>query len=166
MQALAQIARSLGMTDEAWRRHANPWSVYTRFAAIPAMIVAIWSRVWIGWWAVIPIAGVMIWLWLNPQVFPAVTEPRSWAAKGIYGEELWLNERSSVPPGCRAALRWLIIPALAGTVLLVWGLAGLQLWPTIVGATLITLTQLWRIDRLGRFYEKRRRAGIAAGSDA
>ena len=54
MNALVQIARAFGMNDEAWRRHANPWSVYTRFAAIPAMILAVWSRVWIGWWALIP----------------------------------------------------------------------------------------------------------------
>jgi len=49
------------MTEEAWRRHANPWSVYTRFAAIPAMILAIWSRIWIGWWALVPVFAVMIW---------------------------------------------------------------------------------------------------------
>jgi hypothetical protein len=44
MNALAWLARRFGMTDEAWRRHANPWSVWTRFAAIPAMILAIRSN--------------------------------------------------------------------------------------------------------------------------
>jgi hypothetical protein len=153
IKALAWIARACGMTDEAWRRHANPWSVYTRFVAIPAMILAIWSRAWIGWWALMPVVGVIIWLGLNPRVFPAITEPRSWAAKGIYGEWLWLREPSSVPRGLRAVLRWLLILALAGIVLLVWGLVQLQLWPTVFGATLIALAQLWRIDRLGLFYE-------------
>src|ERR1700674_2244999 len=90
MKALAQIAKTFGMTEEAWRRHANPWSVYTRFAAIPAVILAIWSRVWIGWGALVPVAGVILWLWLNPHVFPAVTTPRNWASRGIYGERLWL----------------------------------------------------------------------------
>jgi hypothetical protein len=155
METLARIARACGMTDEAWRRHANPWSVYTRFVAIPAMILAIWSRAWIGWWALMPVAGVLIWLGLNPHVFPAVTEPHSWAAKGIYGEKLWLHEPSSVPHGLRAVLRWLLIPALAGVVLVIWGLVQLQLWPTILGATLIVLAQLWRIHRLGLFYEGR-----------
>jgi hypothetical protein len=150
------------MTDEAWRRHANPWSVYTRFAAIPAMILAIWSRAWIGWWALMPVVGVIIWLELNPHVFPGITEPRSWAAKGIYGEWLWLREPSSVPPGLRAVLRWLLIAALAGIVLVVWGLVQLQLWPTILGATLIFLAQLWRIDRLGLFYEGRPSVNSAA----
>jgi len=37
------------MKDSAWRRRANPWSVWTSFAAIPAMIVAVWSQVWLGW---------------------------------------------------------------------------------------------------------------------
>jgi hypothetical protein len=55
-------------------------------------------------------------------------------------------------------LRWLIIPGVAGILLLVWGLVLLDLWPTIFGATLVTLTQLWRIDRLGLFYEERKRA--------
>jgi hypothetical protein len=151
---LSPIAKAFAMSDEAWRRHANPWSVYTRFAAIPAMILAIWSRVWIGWWALVPVAATIVWLWLNPHVFAAVTMPRSWAAKGIYGEKLWLLERSKVPPGYLAVLRWLIVPAAVGLVLLAWGLVQLLVWPTAFGATLIVLAQLWRIDRLGLLYEE------------
>jgi hypothetical protein len=51
--------------SEIWQRHANPWSVWTRFAAIPAMMLAVWSRVWIGWWSVAPIVLVMAWLVAN-----------------------------------------------------------------------------------------------------
>jgi hypothetical protein len=155
MNLLTTISSVFRMTDEAWRRHANPWSVYTRFAAIPAMILSIWSRVWIGWWALAPVAVVVGWLLLNPHVFAPVHEPRGWAAKGIFGERLWLQEASAVPPSYRAVLRWLIVPALAGFVLLAWGLARLAVWPTVVGASLIVLAQLWRIDRLGMLYEKR-----------
>ena len=153
MKALAQIPKAFGMSDEAWRRHANPWSVYTRFAAIPAMILAVWSRVWLGWWALVPVGVVVVWLWLNPHVFPAVTTPRSWAAKGIYGEKLWLLEPARVPPGYRTVLRWLIAPGACGFVVLVWGLVRLQIWPTMFGATLIVLAQLWRIDRMGLLWE-------------
>jgi hypothetical protein len=162
MKALSQIAKVFGMSDEAWRRHANPWSVYTRFAALPALILAIWSRVWIGWWALVPVAAVIVWLGLNPHVFPAVATPRSWAAKGIYGERLWLNEPSRVPQDYRSVLRWLAVPALSGVVLLGWGLVQLLVWPTLFGATLIVLAQLWRIDRLGLLYEQHQRATTAA----
>lgn len=63
------------MTDEMWLRHADPWNVWTRFAAIPAFILAVWSRVWIGWWSLIPIALVILWLSLNVFVFPPITSP-------------------------------------------------------------------------------------------
>jgi len=153
MRPLAIIAKAFGMTDEAWRRHANPWSVYTRFAAIPAMILAIWSRVWLGWWALIPVALVIAWLAINPHVFAPIDTPRSWAAKGIYGERLWLERPDRVPPGDRLAFRWLAVPGVVGAGLLVWGLVVLEIWPTVFGASLVVMAQLWRIDRLGRVYE-------------
>ena len=144
------------MTDEVWRRHANPWSVWTRFAAIPAMIAAIWSRTVVGWWALVPVGLVAIWLWLNPRVFPPVTEPRSWAAKGIYGEKLWLEHRKRIPPEDLAALNRLIPIGIAGFALLTWGLIRLLVWPTVLGAGLIGIAQLLRIDRLGQVWDKTR----------
>jgi hypothetical protein len=51
-------------------------------------------------------------------------------------------------------LRWIAIPGAAGGILLVWGLIQLSLCPTLFGATLLALAQLWRIDRLGLLYEK------------
>src|SRR5215510_2251159 len=153
MKVLSLIANTFRMTDEAWRRHANPWSVYTRFAAIPAMILAIWSRVWIGWWALVPVAVVIIWLLLNPHIFPADTTPRSWAARGIYGEKLWLLNESQVPEDYRVILRWLIALGSSWFVLLCWGLLKLLVWPSVFVATLIVVAQVWRIVRMGLVYE-------------
>ena len=152
MGKLAELTQRFGMTDEVWRRHANPWSVWTRFAAIPAGILAIWSRAWIGWWAWLPIAAVGVWLAINPRAFPPV-EPSSWAAKGIYGERLWLHEPARVTAAFRSVLRGLIVVGTVGIVLLVWGLVQLEVWPTIFGASLIVLAQLWRIDRMGQLFE-------------
>ena len=153
MSVTSKIAGAFGMTDDAWKRHANPWSVWTRFAAIPLMILAIWSRVWLGWWCLVPIAAVIVWLWLNPRVFAPIETPTSWAAKGIYGEKLWLKERDRVPPDHLRVLRLLVPIGAAGFVLLVYGLVALEVWPTVFGASLIVLAQLWRIDRLVVFYE-------------
>lgn len=145
------------MSDEAWRRHANPWSVYTRFAAIPAMILAVWSRAWIGWWALVPVAAVVVWLWLNPRVFPPVDDPDGWAARAIYGEKLWLTEPAAVPGELRTVLRSLIAVGVAGFALIGWGLVTLSAWPAVSGATLVVLAQLWRIDRMGLLYAEWRR---------
>jgi hypothetical protein len=158
MSVASRIASSFGMTDEAWKRHANPWSVFTRFAAIPALILAIWSRSWIGWWSLVPMLLAVAWLWLNPHVFSPVGVPRSWAARGIYGEKLWLIHRSRVPADYRAVLRWLVAVGMVGFVLLIWGLVQLLVWPTAFGATLVVLAQLWRIDRLGLLYDEHERS--------
>jgi hypothetical protein len=150
------VAGAFRMSDEAWKRHANPWSVWTRVAAIPMMILAIWSRLWLRWWCLVPIAAMVVWLWLNPHVFAPVETRTSWAAK-------WLKEGDRVPPDHLRVLRlspacaWADVPiGAAGFVLLVCGLVTLEVWPTVFGATLIVLGQLWRIDRLVVFYESTR----------
>jgi hypothetical protein len=152
--AVTGIAKAFRMSEEAWRRHANPWSVYTRFAAIPPLIAAIWSRDWIGWWSLVPLGLVTGWLWLNPHVFSPIDTPVRWASKGIFGEQLWANPRDRVPRHHRVACRWIAIPGACGAALLIWGLIALLLWPTIVGATLVVLAQRWRIDRLVWMYEE------------
>jgi len=148
------LSKVFAMKDEVWHRHANPWSVWTRFAAILAMILAVWSCIWLGWWALAPVAVVMVWLVVNPFAFAPVTTPRNWASKGIYGEKLWLHNRSLVPPRLRAILRRLIAVGTMGFALFAWGLVQLEIWPTLFGATLVVLAQLWRIDRMGLLYEE------------
>ena len=154
MRFLDRYARAAGMSDEAWRRHANPWSVWTRFAAIPVGILAIWSRAWIGWWALAPVALVVAWLWWNPHAFPPVEKPTAWSSKGIFGERLWMSDRSRMSAEFVVVQRVWIVGAASGAALLGWGLVALALWPTAFGAALIIYGQLWRIDRLGLFYDE------------
>ncbi len=53
---------------EKWLKHANPWSLITRF-----LILAVWSRVWLGWYSLIPIILLIIWTLVNPVIFPIGT---------------------------------------------------------------------------------------------
>lgn len=156
MDVADRVAKTFGMTDEAWQRHANPWSVWTRFAAIPLALLAIWSRTWIGWWSLVPTGAVVIWLFINPRAFPPVCEPRSWAARGIYGERAWLQDRDLVPPDHRKVLRLLVTLGLVGFGLILWGLIALEVWPTVFGTTMVVVAQLWRIDRFGWLWERHR----------
>lgn len=154
MDTADRIAKTFGMNDEAWRRHANPWSVWTRFAAIPLMLLAIWSRTWIGWWCLVPIAAVVVWLFINPKAFAPVDEPRSWTERGIYGERAWLRDRDLVPPDHRHVLRLQASLGASGFGMILWGLIALQVWPTVFGTTLVVVAQLWRIDRFGWLWER------------
>ena len=97
------------LNDSFWRRHANPWSAWTRFAAIPAMILAVWSRVWLGWWALVPVAVVVVWLVINSVAFRPVDEPTAWVSKAVYGQQIWLTQRERVPAVYRIIMSWLVV---------------------------------------------------------
>ena len=45
-----KLAKAFGLGGENWMRHASPVSVWTRFAVLPLLAAAVWSRDWIGWW--------------------------------------------------------------------------------------------------------------------
>lgn len=158
MKTTETTAKTFGLDDATWRRHANPWSVWTRMGAFPLLVLAVWSRDWIGWWCLVPLAVLIFWMWINPRAFPPVDAPRSWASKGIYGEKMWAVDKSQEAEGHRAAIRWLIALAAVGAALMVWGLVVLSVWPTVFGVTLILLSQLWQIDRFVQIYQERERA--------
>jgi hypothetical protein len=142
------LERLMAMDDRVWRRHANPWSGWTRVAILPLFVLAVWSRVWIGWWALVAVALVVVWTWANPRVFP---EPRShdaWMSRGVLGERVLLEHRAEIPAGhARAAnvLSWLAAP---GAVLMAWGLWVLWWEGAVFGALLTMLPKLWFLDRM------------------
>jgi hypothetical protein len=73
--------------------------VILRFTILPVLILAFWSRLWIGWWAVIPVAISLLWTWSNPRIFPTPASFDHWMSKTILGKRVWLN-RDAVPvPG-------------------------------------------------------------------
>ena len=148
------LARAFGMSDEVWSRHANPWSVWTRFAILPLLVPAVWSRVWIGWWAVVPVAVLCAWAWLNPRAFPRPRTTRTWASKAVLGERVWLERKKvPIPPAHRAAPHLLSALSALGLPFLVWGLIALAPWPTAFGLGFVILGKLWFLDRMVWLYE-------------
>ncbi|WP_209015098.1 DUF6653 family protein [Roseibium limicola] len=126
----------LGMDNATWRRHASPWSVYTRMATLPLLVAAIWSHSTLGLGPSLALTlGVMIWLWTNPRLFPAPKNTNTWASRATFGERIWLN-RAKVP-----------IPSSEETTAIVLSLVtGVGFMATIFGAVfndlLITLPGL------------------------
>lgn len=149
-----QIASAFKMTDEVWERHANPWSVWTRFSALPLLILAIWSRVWLGWWSLVPTVAVLIWIWINPRVFPKPRSTGNWASKAVLGERVWLNRTSvPIPEHHRSVPHLLNIVSFTGVGFLAWGLIALEIWPMVFGIAVVYFGKLWFVDRMVWLYE-------------
>jgi len=152
-----RIAAAFRLNDENWMRHAKPKSVWSRFTVLPILIVAFWSRLWLGWWALLPIAVAIAWMFLNPVVFPKASSTDNWASKAVLGERVWSNRnRIPVPDHHRRLPNVLNAISALGMVIVIWGVVVLSIWPTITGAIIGVTFKLWYVDRMVWLYDDMR----------
>lgn len=148
------LARLHGMDDTTWARHANPWSVWTRAPILPLLVLAVWARVWLGWWTLLPLGLLLIWTWLNPRAFSAPATTNSWSARAVMGERVWLNRAHAAIPAQHARMAALTSAmAVAGIPFMLWGLWHLALWPLLFGLAVSTLAKFWFLDRMVWLYD-------------
>jgi len=153
------IASAFQMDEETWARHANPWSVWTRNTVLPILILAFWSRAWLGPWSLALIAGAVIWTWINPRLFTRPKSTDNWASKAVLGERVWLNRKAVPVPGRhRRVPNMLSACSGVGMVFVIWGVYVLDIWPTLLGAAVIYLSKLWFLDRMVWLYEDMKEA--------
>ena len=149
----SMILNIFSMSDETWQRHTNPWSVWTRFSVLPLLIVAIWSRVWIDWWSLVPITLAVIWAWYNPRIFKIPKSTSNWASMSVLGERVWLNRNNiSVPVHHKIMPNILNIVAMIGLPFIVWGIWMLNIWAMFSGCIFVYAGKLWFLDRMVWLY--------------
>ena len=147
--------RLMGMSDGTWERHANPWSVWTRIPILPLLALAAFSRAWIGWWCLVPLAALVVWAWANPRAFPPPARLDSWSARGVMGERVWLARKQRPIPFQHArAANVLTAIAAGGLIPLAYGLVALDGWATIAGTAVAMLGKLWFVDRMVWLYDE------------
>lgn len=140
--------------DDSWLKHANPWSVWSRFATLPFLVLSIWSRVWVGWYCLIPIGILIVWIVINPTLFPKPKNFSSWGAKAVLGERRFVNRKEdSIPDGHLTVILILnVLQSLSG-IILIYGLWKLDLSFTLHGTVYVYLTKMWFLDRMVWLYE-------------
>lgn len=150
--------RLMAMDEAAWERHAHPISVYSRMIlGLPLVVLAIWSRAWIGWWALAALAAVALFVWANPRLAPRPRSTDSWASRATFGERVLLaRETIPVPAHHVRMAHRLTAVAATGVPFLAWGLWALDPWPTVFGMALVYAGKLWFLDRMVWLYEDMR----------
>ncbi|MGF1651426.1 MAG: DUF6653 family protein [Hyphomicrobiaceae bacterium] len=148
------IATLFRMDDEAWARHASPWSVYTRIPLFIPLLASIWSHTTLGWLMLIPLVGVLAFAWVNPRLFAPPLSTNRWASKATFGERVWLNRHTiPIPEHHATAAHLLSAVAAFGFVAAVIGAWLNDLLMTLVGAACGLLAKLWFCDRMVWLYE-------------
>lgn len=149
MNFAQSLANLFHMTDEVWQRHTNPWSAWTRFICLPLLVIAVWSRVVIGWGAMIPTLLIIGWIWINPRFFPKPKSTRNWASKAVLGERVWLNQKKApIPKHHKPIILWSNGINTVGFFICMFGLIKLLFWPTLLGLSWVILGKTWFLDRM------------------
>lgn len=150
-----KIAENLmHMDTETWAKHANPISVYSRFTTLPLLALSIWSRIWIGWYALIPFILCVFWIWLNPRLFNAPKDINNWASKGVFGEQIFLKRKTYPIPHHHVCAAHLLTSLSAfGFCLTGVGLWLFHFWITLCGIGLTMGAKTWFFDRMVWLYQ-------------
>lgn len=141
------------MSEESWHRHSNPWSVYTRFACLPLISLAFFSREWFGGYAIIFVCLSFVWVWLNPRLFSAPEKTDNWASMGTFGERIYLNRKNELIPlhHLRFSKILLLFTAI-GLPFFLYGLYTLEVWILILANLWIMVFKTWFVDRMVWLY--------------
>jgi hypothetical protein len=146
-----KVAKAFGLEGEGWMRHANPVSVWTRFAALSLLSLAVWSRDWIGVWCLIPVTLALVWMFVNPLFFKAPASTRNWASRSVLGERIWVDrDRIDLPEQFRSRAPSLVanIYSAIGMGLLAFGLVDLNILATVTGLLITHGGKVWYLDRV------------------
>ncbi|MEP3349107.1 MAG: DUF6653 family protein [Marinomonas sp.] len=142
------------LNDENWLKHANPCSVWSRFATLPFVVLAVWSRVWIGWYCLIPVALLMIWIVINPTLFKKPKTFERWSSRAVLGERIYMKRKETpIPSKHKLPIFILNILQTISGLILVYGLWDLNVYLTLHGITSIYLSKMWFLDRMVWLYE-------------
>src|SRR5829696_651812 len=139
------VNKLFGLEGDRWMRHANPVSVWTRFAVLPLLALAVWSREWIGWWSLAAVALALVFMMVNPLLFPKPRSTRNWASKGVFGERVW-SERNRLPVPAQfnpQVLRVTYAIQTVGAVALAYGLVRFDLIATVTGLVIVQTAKAW-----------------------
>jgi hypothetical protein len=161
------VNKLFGLEGDRWMRHANPVSVWTRFAVLPLLALAVWSREWIGWWALAAVALALGFMMVNPLLFPPPRSTRHWTSKGVFGERIWTDrDKVEIPVQFRGSgvTNATYAIQVVGMAALVYGLVELELLAVVSGIVIAQTAKAWFIDRMVLLFEdmKARNPGYAA----
>ncbi|OIQ17200.1 MAG: hypothetical protein BM556_13385 [Bacteriovorax sp. MedPE-SWde] len=154
---MKSIQKVFGMTDEVWDKHSNPWSVWTRFASLPFLILAFWSAHHIGIYSLIPILILVAWLWINPRLFSRPNTQESWASKAVLGEKIWINDRDSrIINKHSTVVRFSTAISFIGFLFLIRSVYAQDVTMCLLSTIILYTGKMWFLDRMVWVYEDKK----------
>lgn len=131
------------LSENIWERHANPWSGWTRVLSMPALALGLYLHdPWI-------LGAVIVWLVINPMLFPRPKNVNNWMSKGVLGERLYFKDGKKLKKDLPTLLNVLNVPVFVAFMYFSWQQ---ELIPMILAGLLTMTIKFWFIDRMVRLY--------------
>ncbi|WP_353505402.1 DUF6653 family protein [Vibrio sp. SCSIO 43135] len=145
----------MSMDECAWQRHSSPLSVYSRFSILPLLSAALAFRDSLGWWTLPALIVVILWIWLNPRIFPAPRKTNNWASMGTFGERIYLNRHKEdlIPPHHLRMCRNIMVLQVLGVPFWCFSLYTLSYDSIILSTLWMMFTKVWFVDRMVWVYQ-------------
>ena len=153
----SSIAKIFWLDGENRLNHTNPWSVWTRFATLPLLVLSIWARVWIWWYALIPICTRVFWLIINPTLFKKQKSIDNRWSKAVLWEKYWSERNINlVADHHKIPIHILTLLQVIWWICLAYWLVTLHMWFTIVGSIIIYISKMRFLDRMVWIYQEKK----------
>lgn len=153
MDIIKWSEKLMSMDEESWRKHSNPWSVYSRFTSLPIISLAFYSREWLGLYSVFPIFLSLFWVWINPRLFSAPRTTDNWASMGTFGERIYLNRKNEKLPAHHLKFcQSLLILSSLGLPFFLVGIYNSNILALFIGIVWMMTFKTWFVDRMVWLY--------------
>ena len=138
------------LEDVFWERHSNPWSGWTRVAAGPALLYAVYRR------DRRLLAATIAFTVVNPVLFPRPERTDNWMSRGVLAEREWIEAgNGTAGSDYPNVLNLLSAPAWLYALYSAFRRRPLR---TAVATAVSMALKLWWIDAISR------RTGVADGN--
>ncbi len=127
------------LNNKTWDKHTNPWSGWTRVLAMPVLALGLYLH---SFWI---IGATIVWLVVNPVVFPRPKRVDNWMSKGVIGERLYFEDGKKLKRDLPTLLN--ISNVLLFPLFIYFGWQQ-ELIPLILGGLLVMIVKFWFIDRM------------------
>lgn len=127
------------LSEKTWARHSNAWSGWTRVLSMPLIGVGLYLHSFV-------ILGVaIVWLVINPLVFPRPKNVDNWMSRGVLGEQEYFKDGKKLRYDVPTLLNILNIPVFVAFLYYGWHQ---NLEALVLAGFLVMTLKFWFIDRM------------------
>jgi hypothetical protein len=128
-----------------WTRHSNPWSGWSRVSALPLLGLTVAAH------SMLAILIVVLWLAINPLLFPPPRHDRNWMTRGVLGERLYFTSGPRLRRDLPALLNLANVPAFIAFLWFAWQR---EVAAAVATGMLVAVLKFWFLDRMVTLYDK------------